>query len=54
MDMPTTTPTRAPKERWWKIHLLRGIRRDYSRRAPYYASDFRDAWDYRVIPATSR
>lgn len=25
---------------------------DVKRRAPYYLSDFTDAWDYRVIPAT--
>jgi len=25
---------------------------DVRRRAPYYWSDWRDAWDYRVIPAT--
>lgn len=25
---------------------------DVRRRAPYYASDWTDAWDYRVIPST--
>jgi hypothetical protein len=25
---------------------------DVKRRAPYYWSDFADAWDYRVVPAT--
>jgi hypothetical protein len=25
---------------------------DVKRRLPYYWSDWRDAWDYRVIPAT--
>ena len=25
---------------------------DIRRRAPYYGSDWKDAWDYRVIPAT--
>lgn len=25
---------------------------DVKRRAPYYWSDWRDAWDYRVVPAT--
>ncbi|KAI0393416.1 anion exchange protein 4 [Xylariaceae sp. FL0594] len=39
-------------ERWWKIHLFRGMVNDVRRRAPYYASDWRDAWDYRVVPAT--
>jgi hypothetical protein len=25
---------------------------DIRRRAPFYWSDWRDAWDYRVVPAT--
>ncbi len=25
---------------------------DVRRRAPYYLSDWTDAWDYRVVPAT--
>lgn len=25
---------------------------DVKRRAPYYWSDWTDAWDYRVVPAT--
>ncbi|KAI0525643.1 HCO3 transporter family-domain-containing protein [Xylaria bambusicola] len=48
-----TSPQRtrlAP--RWWKIHLFRGMVNDVRRRAPYYWSDWIDAWDYRVIPAT--
>ncbi|ORY71235.1 HCO3 transporter family-domain-containing protein [Pseudomassariella vexata] len=40
----------APK--WWKVHLFRGMVNDIRRRAPYYWSDWRDAWDYRVVPAT--
>lgn len=39
-------------DRWWKIHLFRGMINDVRRRAPYYWSDFADAWDYRVVPAT--
>ncbi|KAL2760717.1 hypothetical protein ACRALDRAFT_1038333 [Sodiomyces alcalophilus JCM 7366] len=39
-------------EPWWKIHLFRGMMRDVRLRAPYYASDWIDAWDYRVVPAT--
>ncbi|KAI0400603.1 HCO3 transporter family-domain-containing protein [Xylaria palmicola] len=38
--------------RWWKIHLFRGMVNDIRRRAPYYWSDWIDAWDYRVVPAT--
>ncbi|KAK8035368.1 Anion exchange family protein [Apiospora rasikravindrae] len=41
-----------PADKWWKIHLFRGMVNDLRRRAPYYWSDWRDAWDYRVVPAT--
>ncbi|TEA22431.1 putative transporter [Colletotrichum sidae] len=37
---------------WWKIRLFRGMVNDLRRRAPFYLSDFTDAWDYRVVPAT--
>ncbi|KAI1215074.1 HCO3 transporter family-domain-containing protein [Annulohypoxylon truncatum] len=37
---------------WWKIRLFRGMVNDLRRRAPYYWSDWRDAWDYRVVPST--
>lgn len=36
----------------WKIHLFRGMINDLRRRAPFYGSDWLDAWDYRVVPAT--
>lgn len=26
--------------------------KDVKRRAPYYWSDWTDAWDYRIVPAT--
>ncbi|TVY44516.1 putative transporter, partial [Lachnellula occidentalis] len=39
-------------KRWWKIRLFRGMVLDVRRRAPYYVSDWADAWDYRVVPAT--
>ncbi|KAL8692853.1 MAG: hypothetical protein Q9218_002203 [Villophora microphyllina] len=38
--------------RWWKIRLFKGMANDIRRRAPFYWSDWKDAWDYRVIPAT--
>lgn len=38
--------------RWWKVRLFRGMINDVRRRAPFYWSDWTDAWDYRVIPAT--
>ncbi|KAI1635933.1 HCO3 transporter family-domain-containing protein [Biscogniauxia mediterranea] len=43
---------RRSSDRWWKIHLFRGMVNDVRRRAPYYWSDWRDAWDYRVVPST--
>lgn len=49
-DKPTET-TRQ-KSKWWKINLFEGIISDIRRRAPFYLSDWTDAWDYRVIPAT--
>lgn len=39
-------------EKWYKIHLFRGMIQDVKRRAPFYWSDWTDAWDYRVVPAT--
>ncbi len=34
------------------MRLFRGMVNDVRRRAPYYWSDWKDAWDYRVVPAT--
>ena len=48
---PTTSSKRRAKK-WWKVRLFRGMVNDIRRRAPYYWSDWRDAWDYRVVPAT--
>ena len=31
---------------------FQGIIRDIRSRAPYYWSDWKDAWNYRVVPAT--
>jgi hypothetical protein len=42
----------ASTERWWKVHLFQGMVKDIRRRTPYYWSDWTDAWDYRVVPAT--
>jgi HCO3- transporter family. len=42
----------ARSARWWKVRLFRGMVNDIKRRAPYYWSDWTDAWDYRVVPAT--
>jgi hypothetical protein len=47
-----STASQRQKPKWWKIRLFRGMIDDVKRRLPYYWSDWRDAWDYRVIPAT--
>ncbi|KAK0635405.1 HCO3 transporter family-domain-containing protein [Bombardia bombarda] len=39
-------------DRWWRIRLFHGMVNDIRRRAPFYASDWTDAWNYRVVPAT--
>ena len=50
---PAPERHRAPRhDPWWKIHLFRGMVNDVRKRAPYYASDWTDAWNYRVVPAT--
>lgn len=48
----TSSRRTKPPPRWWRIHPFRGIVNDIRRRAPYYWSDWIDAWDYRVVPAT--
>ncbi|KAL8667182.1 MAG: hypothetical protein Q9202_000754 [Teloschistes flavicans] len=49
----TATSSSSPRNaRWWKIRLFRGMKKDIRRRAPFYWSDWKDAWDYRVVPAT--
>ncbi|MCJ1389555.1 hypothetical protein MMC18_002412 [Xylographa bjoerkii] len=45
-----TSTTR--QKSWWKARLFRGMINDVKRRAPFYWSDWSDAWDYRVVPAT--
>jgi hypothetical protein len=42
----------AREPKWWKVRLFRGMVNDVRRRAPFYWSDWVDAWDYRVVPAT--
>ncbi|MCJ1486711.1 Boron transporter 1, partial [Schaereria dolodes] len=43
---------RCSRKKWWRIRPFRGMINDIKRRAPYYWSDWKDAWDYRVVPAT--
>lgn len=49
----STTLRIAPKRLAWVQSLGRGIRQDVRARASWYISDWTDAWNYRVIPATS-
>jgi hypothetical protein len=46
----STRTRHVPK--WYKVRLFKGMIDDVKRRAPYYWSDYKDAWDYRVVPAT--
>lgn len=49
-SLSASTPSSPSK--WWRIHFFRGMMNDVKRRAPYYWSDWTDAWDYRIVPAT--
>lgn len=42
-----------PKRRAWYRRLGAGIRQDIRARGPWYFSDWADAWNYRVVPATA-
>jgi hypothetical protein len=46
------TTSALRKGAWWKTSLFSGMINDIRRRAPFYLSDWKDAWDYRVVPAT--
>jgi hypothetical protein len=43
-----TRPWRLPWHKW----IGRGIYLDVKRRIRYFASDWKDVWNYRVVPAT--
>lgn len=49
----STNRSKKRQPQWWKIRLFRGMIEDVKRRAPYYWSDWKDAWNYRVVPATT-
>ncbi|KAK3684777.1 HCO3 transporter family-domain-containing protein [Podospora appendiculata] len=49
---PAPSPRPRSADRWYRIRLFRGMINDVRRRAPYYVSDWTDAWNYRVVPAT--
>lgn len=40
------------RDAWYKTTLFSGMVNDVKRRAPFFWSDWKDAWDYRVVPAT--
>ncbi|KAJ4992813.1 anion exchange protein 4 protein [Stagonosporopsis vannaccii] len=40
------------RDAWYKTTLFAGMVNDVKRRAPFFWSDWKDAWDYRVVPAT--
>jgi hypothetical protein len=47
--------TNKKKQAWyirWVKSWGSGMRKDIVARLPYYASDWTDAWNYRVVPAT--
>ena len=48
----STQASSSKSEKWWRVRLFRGMLNDVKRRAPYYWSDWADAWDYRIVPAT--
>lgn len=52
VSQSTTRSSRRRVPKWWKIRIFKGMIDDIKRRAPFYWSDWKDAWDYRVIPAT--
>ncbi|KAF2711152.1 hypothetical protein K504DRAFT_376464 [Pleomassaria siparia CBS 279.74] len=47
-----STRSSSTKNQWWRTRLFSGMINDVRRRAPFYWSDWKDAWDYRVVPAT--
>lgn len=57
-EKPPATASAAPSTvkgfvTHWFIPLGSGISLDIRARAPFYLSDWTDAWNYRVIPATT-
>jgi hypothetical protein len=49
----TIHPRSPPKPRTVLRSLASGVVSDIRSRAPFYLSDWSDAWNYRVIPATA-
>ncbi len=58
IDMSSSVTASKTHTSFWRIsawaqstRIGSGIIHDVRRRAPYYVSDWTDAWNYRVIPA---
>ena len=47
------SPTRLHLQGFLRVKVGAGILRDIRARAPWYWSDWKDAWNYRVLPATA-
>jgi boron transporter len=47
----TSSRSKRREPKWWKVRLFKGMVEDVKRRAPYYLSDWTDAWTYRSCPA---
>jgi hypothetical protein len=48
----TSKPSKIDRKLSWYKWVGRGMYLDVKRRIPYFASDWKDAWNYRVVPAT--
>ena len=54
-DSESSSRGRGKKQAWyirWIKSWGRGMMNDIRHRLPYYRSDWTDAWNYRVVPAT--
>ena len=55
--MSSATPLLPSLRKWFRVGWVErlgiGIARDIRARAPYYVSDWTDAWNYRVVPASA-
>lgn len=53
LDGPVTGSKLGPLEGVKSLKIGAGVWNDIYSRIPYYASDWTDAWNYRVVPATT-
>lgn len=54
-DETDSSNTTRKKQAWyirWVKSWGSGMKNDIVKRLPYYKSDWTDAWNYRVVPAT--